>query len=89
MGSVFSTVHYEVDWGLTHVGRQLDMKGMPWVLQQIIPTEAGHCPIDSVHNLYLYISQKRIFVYIYIDILSSGQGTLKEGNPSFNLLIFL
>ena len=38
---VFSTVHYEVDWGLIHIGRQLDMKGMLWVLQQVIPTAAG------------------------------------------------
>ena len=41
MCSVFSTVRYEVDWGLTHVGRQLDMKIMLLVLQQVIPTEAG------------------------------------------------
>ena len=41
MFSVFISVQYEVDWGQTHVGRQLDMKGMLWVLQQVIPTEAG------------------------------------------------
>ena len=41
MCSVFSTVNYEVDWVLTHVGPQLYMKGMLWVLQQVIPTEVG------------------------------------------------
>ena len=41
MCSVFITLHNEVDWDLTHIGRQLDMKGMLWVLQQVIPTEAG------------------------------------------------
>ena len=30
----------KVDWGLTHIGRQLDMKGMLWILQQVNPTKA-------------------------------------------------
>ena len=47
MCSVFSTVHYEVDWGLTHIGRQLDMKGMLDVLQQVIPTEAEQGTIEE------------------------------------------
>ena len=35
---VFSTIQYKVNWGVTQVGRQLDMKGMLWVLQYGIPS---------------------------------------------------
>ena len=48
MCSIFRTVKYEVDWGLNHVGRQLDIKGMLWILQQGILTEAGQGTIQEV-----------------------------------------
>ena len=69
---IFSTAYYEVDGGLTHVGRQYDMKGMLWVLdlKQVIPTEAGQGSLQEGNHYGTISDQSGILTQILLEPFS-------------------
>ena len=61
-----------MDWGLTHVGCQLDLKGM--VLQQVIPTEAGQGTLQDLNPNGTLSDQSGILTQMILEPAISLKG---------------